>query len=145
MKTSWLSSCAGGLATLCLPTWVVAQVQLITVDEASRPDGQYIVARAVTRGPSILLESPREVPAAGFTFKLALEAKGGALIDARSLKVEYIKEPSADLTQRIATYFQANKLEIAQARVPPGKHTLRISIKDSEGRQSSQIIQLEAH
>jgi hypothetical protein len=118
---------------------------LITVDEASRPDGQYILARAVTRGPSILLESPREVPATGFTFKLALEAKGGALIDARSLKVEYIKEPLADLTQRMATYVQANKLEIVQARVPPGKHTLRISIKDSEGRQSSQIIQLEAH
>lgn len=145
MKITRNSSFAIAITGLCYPAWVAAQVQLITPDEASRPDGQYILARAVTRGPSIQLESPREVPASGFTFKLALEAKGGALIDSKSLKIEYIKEPLADLTPRMTTYFQGSKLEIAQAKVPPGKHTLRIIIKDSEGRQTSQIVQLEAH
>ena len=142
---AWLSSLAVALAAFCCQASVGAQVLLITADEASRPDGQYIVARAITRGPSIQLESPREVPAAGFTFKLALEAKGGALIDSKSLKVEYVKDPLVDLTPRITTYLQGNKIEITQAKVPPGKHTLRVIVKDSEGRQNSQIIQLEAH
>jgi len=141
----WHYSFAVVLIAFCFQASVGAQVLLITADEASRPDGQYILARAITRGPSIQFESPREVPAAGFTFKLALEAKGGALIDSKSLKVEYVKDPLVDLTPRMTTYLQGNKIEIAQAKVPPGKHTLRVIVKDSEGRQNSQIIQLEAH
>jgi len=145
LKKLGFFTCVGALAVLCYPAWAIAQVQLITVDEASRPDGLYIVPRALTRGPSIKLETSPDVSSAGFAFRLALDAKGGAVIDAKTLKVEYLKEPTADLTQRMANYFQGNKLEIAQAKVPPGKHAIRVSIKDSEGRQTTQIIQLEAH
>jgi hypothetical protein len=129
----------------CFPLVVLAQIQLITLDEALRPDGQFAQTRAITRGPSIQFLSPREVEAAGFLFKVAIEAKGGATIDNKSLKVEYLKEPLIDVTQRFSSHFRENRLEIPQAKVPPGRHLLRLTVKDSEGRQGSQIIQIQAH
>lgn len=130
---------------LTLPVGVLAQIQLITTDEASRPDAQITLTRAITRGPSIQLASPRDVEGAGFHFKVMFEARGGATIDGKSLKIEYLKEPIIDMTQRFSSHLRDNRLEITQAKVPPGRHALRLTVKDSEGRQSSQLIQLQAH
>ena len=145
MKLASLRIFIALLGYVTFPLGVFAQVQLITSDEASRPDGQIFLTRGITRGPSIQLASPREVEATGFFFKVVFEARGGATLDGKSLKIEYLKEPVIDITQRFASHLRDNRLEITQAKVPPGRHALRLTVKDSEGRQSSQLIQLQAH
>ena len=50
-----------------------AQVQLVTADEANRPDQTIAGTRAISRGPSIKLLSNPSVDAKSFQFKIAME------------------------------------------------------------------------
>jgi len=144
VRTQRLTAIVSSAVAFLFPLVATAQIQLITKDEASRPDGQFFNTRAITRGPSIQLASENDVTGAGFLFKVAFEPKGGATIDTKSLRVEYLKDPVIDLTPRLLSHINGNKLEVAQAKVPLGRHALRVTVKDSEGRQTSQIIQLQA-
>lgn len=121
-----------------------AQVVLITDEEARSPDAQILSTRAITRGPAIKLLTPSEVTAKLFAIKIDLEARGGAKIDSNSLKVEYLKQPLIDLTSRFKPGMRGNHIELPQVRVPEGQHAIRVSIKDSEGREASQLFQLHA-
>jgi hypothetical protein len=134
--------CALGLATLSMQ--VSAQVILITEEESKFPNAQTLSTRAITRGPAIKLLSPTEVSAKQFAIKLNMEARGGAKIDATSLKVEYLKQPLVDLTARFKAGLQGAHIELPQVKVPEGQHDIRVSIKDSEGREGSHTFQLRA-
>lgn len=132
------------LALLAGHTLVLAEVKLITEDEAKAPNLQVPATRAITRGPGISLQTPLEVSAKSFAFKLAFEPRGGAKIDASSIKFEYLKQPIVDLTARFKPGLNGNTLELAQASVPVGTHPIRVWVRDSEGREAQTTIQLTA-
>ncbi len=132
-----LALCAGvGSAT--------AQTRLITEEEARAPSAAVASTRAITRGPGISLLTPPEVSAKSFNFKVAFEPRGGAKIDPASVKFEYLKQPLVDLTPRLKPALQGNVVELANASVPPGAHAIRVSVRDSEGREGHSVIQLNA-
>jgi len=114
-----------------------ASVVLITPDEAKLPPPKMAVAissRGVTRGPQIevvQLADPTKSPA---HFQLKFLAHGGARIDAKSVQMTYLRTPDVDLTQRIKPFVTEGGVDIPDAVVPPGAHTLRVDIKDSDGR-----------
>lgn len=137
------------LQPLCLslaifPGMVQAQIKLITEAEAQAPALQIASTRAITRGPGIHLISPSEVTGKSFAFKLNFEPRGGASIDLNSIKFEYLKQPIVDLTARFKTGLNGNQLELPQASVPAGTHPIRVSVRDSEGREGNTIIHLSA-
>lgn len=132
------------LVLLAGHTLVLAQVKLITEEEAKAPNLQVPTTRAITRGPGISLQTPLEVSAKSFAFKLAFEPRGGAKIDASSIKFEYLKQPIVDLTARFKPGLNGNTLELAQASVPVGTHPIRVWVRDSEGREAQTTIQLTA-
>lgn len=121
-----------------------AQTVLITDEEAKLPNAQALSTRAITRGPSIKLTTPAEVSAKSFALKLDIEARGGAKIDTGSLKVEYLKQPIVDLTARFKAGLQGHHIDLHEIKVPQGQHPIKVSIKDSEGREGTQVIQLVA-
>jgi hypothetical protein len=121
-----------------------AQVKLITEDEARAPNLQVPATRAITRGPGISLQSPAEVAAKSFDFKLTFEPRGGAKIDASSIKFEYLKQPIVDLTSRFKPGLNGNTVELVHASVPVGTHPIRVWVRDSEGREAQTTIQLTA-
>ena len=127
-----------------MSTMVSGQTILITEEEAKLPNAHVLSTRAITRGPAIKLLTPTEVPAKSFALKLNLEARGGAKIDPGSLKIEYLKQPIVDLTSRFKAGLQGNHIELQQAKIPEGQHAIKVSIKDSEGREGMHIIQLLA-
>ena len=131
-------------ALTCLPWAVQAQTKLITDAEAQTPNLQVPATRAITRGPGISLLSPTEVAGKSFAFKLAFEPRGGAKIDAASIKFEYLKQPLVDLTPRFKTGLNGNQLELLQASVPAGSHPIRVSVRDTEGREGHTVIHLNA-
>lgn len=131
-----------GLTALPGLTW--AQVKLITEDEAKAPNLQVPSTRAITRGPGITLLSSNEVHAKSFLFKMTFEARGGAQIDLSSIKFEYLKQPLVDLTTRFQSGLSGNQVNLPQASVPVGVHPIRVSVRDSEGRAASTVIQLSA-
>jgi hypothetical protein len=48
-----------------------------------------------------------------------------------------MRTPAIDLTQRIRPYITANGIYVIDAEVPPGTHTLRVDVSDTDGRTSS--------
>ena len=131
------------LSLVCVSA-ALAQTRLITEEEAKAPNLQVPTTRAITRGPGISLQTPLEVSAKSFAFKLAFEPRGGAKIDASSIKFEYLKQPIVDLTARFKPGLNGNTLELAQASVPVGTHPIRVWVRDSEGREAQTTIQLTA-
>lgn len=133
-----------GLIFLGAGALASAQTVLITEEESRFPNAQVLSTRAITRGPAIKLVTPTDVPAKSFAMKFDLEARGGSKLDHNSLKVEYLKQPVVDLTARFKPGLQGNHLELHQAKVPEGHHAIKVSIKDSEGREGSHVFQLSA-
>lgn len=132
------------MALVLSPWGAVAQTPLITEAEAQAPNLQVPATRAITRGPGINLLSPTEVTGKSFAFKMVFEPRGGAKIDPGSIKFEYLKQPVVDLTARFKTGLNGNQLELPQASVPAGTHPIRVSVRDSEGREGKTIIHLSA-
>jgi hypothetical protein len=121
-----------------------AQVQLVTAEEAGRPDQQIVSTRAISRGPTVKLLSNTTVDAKSFLFKIAMEPKGGAQLDNHSFKIEYLKIPPVELTERVKFAFAGNLLTIPVTAVPKGAHAFKVSIKDTDGREGHAVISLDA-
>lgn len=139
-----LTTTATTIVLLSFPWLAQAQIKLITEAEAQTPNLQVPATRAITRGPGISLKTPAEVAAKSFPFKMVFEPRGGAKIDPTSIKLEYLKQPIVDLTARFKTGLNGNQLELPQASVPAGTHPIRVSVRDSEGREGHTIIHLSA-
>lgn len=132
-------------ALLISSAMVSAQpIQLIKDDEAKLPMGTVVASRAITRGPGVKLVSPESVPGKSFPLKIAFEPRGGAQVDVASVKVEYLKNPVVDLTERVKPGIKADGIDLASVNVPSGAHPLRVTVRDSEGRQGISIINLTA-
>lgn len=127
---------------LALP--VSAQkLTLISAAEAALPPSSGAMAtRGISRGPAVKLVSPEaDTPVkAPFSLKFSFEGRGGEKIDPASVKVVYLKSPFVDLTPRLQSAISANGIEVAQADVPPGEHQLRVTVKDSAGRETNSTI-----
>ena len=121
-----------------------AQVQLVTSEEANRPDQQISLTRAISRGPTIKLISNAAVDSKTFLFKIAMDPKGGAKLDTHTFKIEYLKNPSVELTERLKFALTGNQLSIPAASIPKGVHTFKVSVKDTDGREGQSVISLEA-
>jgi hypothetical protein len=124
-------------------------VILITDDEGKfvpAPPSDLNFRAGVSRGPSITVLSP--TPGEGnlqspFHLQLKFEGRGGAEIDPESLRLTYTKSPAVDLTARVKPFVKPDGLDVPEASVPPGNHTLRAQIKDKDGRPGSVTFTLK--
>ena len=121
-----------------------AQVRLVTEEEAKRPDAKMATTRAITRGPGLKLASGESVKAGGFPLKVLFESRGGVRIDPASVKVEYLKEPLVDLTERVRAGIRVDAIEISAASLPVGDHAFRVSVSDVDGRRGTVYFSLKA-
>lgn len=119
--------------------------QLISPKEAALPAASGALAtRGISRGPSVKLVSPDTdaTVASPIDFKVNFEARGEGKIDPNSVKVVYMKSPFVDLTPRLKGAISANGIEFAKAEVPPGAHTIRVTVKDIDGRETNSVFTL---
>jgi hypothetical protein len=119
---------------------------LIKEAEARLPAAAPVPAsRAITRGPTIRVLSP-DVTAKSlsspFPLRIAFEPHGGAKIDPASVKLTYLRIPNIELADRIRNGLTEKGVDLGSAEVPPGEHQIRVTVNDSEGRQSSVVINL---
>lgn len=134
------------LAVLGLLSDPAGAVTLIKDEEARLPaPAGGLVTRGITRGPGVKMLSPD--PAAGavkspFNLKVSFEPRGGARIDPATVSVTYLKATPVDLLPRVKSGLSAGGIDLAGAEVPPGEHQIRVTVQDSEGRQSSTVLQL---
>ena len=123
----------------------VLAAPLITPKEAELPDvPPTLSTRGISRGPTIKMSSPESniAVASPFEFKVSFDARGESKIDPSSVKVIYMKSPFVDLTPRLKPAISAGGIDFAKAEVPPGTHTIRITVKDTEGRETNSVMHL---
>lgn len=133
------------ITTLCVTGHMVSAAPLISAKEAALPPASGALAtRGISRGPAIKLTSPEaDTPVtAPFDFKVNFEARGDAKIDPNSVKVVYMKSPFVDLTPRLKSAITANGIDFTKADVPPGTHTIRVTVKDTDGRETNSVLNL---
>lgn len=102
-------------------------------------------SRSIIRGPVVKWVSPKNGMAVNspFELKVILEPREGVKIDPSSLKVVYLKSPLVDLTPRLKSAIKPDGIEFNQAEAPPGTHTIRITIKDLEGRETNSQLTIK--
>jgi len=130
-----------------------AAVVLISEQEAALPFARTAVAlagnlalddRAITRSPKIIPVSPtEEATASPIHFQIKFLTFNGARIDPKLLKVTYLRQSPIDLTSRIAPFLVSDGIDIPRALVARGKHLIQVDVADTEGRESSKLINLE--
>lgn len=125
---------------------LVHAAPLILEAEADLPNAPVteLRTRGITRGPAIrqVAPEPAVILRSPINLKVAFEPRGGAMIDMTSVKVVYLKSPSIDLMERIRPGLSERGIELTEAEVPAGEHYIRISLLDSDGRQTNAIIKL---
>jgi hypothetical protein len=122
---------------------LVSAAPLITAKEAALPAASGTLAtRGISRGPAVKLSSPEaDVPVSSpFDFKVLFEARGEGKIDPNSVKVVYMKSPFVDLTPRLKSAITPTGINFSKAEVPPGTHTIRVTVKDLDGRETNQVM-----
>ena len=140
MKTIKYVFFVGIAVSMCAP---LSAAPLISAKEAALPAAAGALAtRGISRGPAVKLLSPEaDTPVQSpFDFKVSLEARGGEKIDPNSVKVVYMKSPFVDLTPRLKSSITASGIQLSKAEVPPGTHTIRITAKDTEGRETNSVV-----
>ena len=120
--------------------------QLITEEEAKLPPPKGAIAadrRGILRGPKVEFVSPGDAVASPLKLQLKFESFGGAKIDPDSVKVIFLRTPNVDLTPRVKPFVQADGINMQNAELPPGDYTMRVDIKDSDGRPGTAIFTLK--
>ena len=133
------------IASLMSTTSLLSAAPLINAKEAALPAASGALAtRGISRGPSVKLISPEaDTPVnSPIDFKVNFEARGEGKIDPASVKVVYMKSPFVDLTPRLKGAISAQGIDFAKADVPPGAHTIRVTAKDTDGRETNTVFTL---
>lgn len=131
---------------LYLQAAAFAATPLITPEEAALPaaTGESLT-RGISRGPGVELVSPNKdfgPVKAPFELKVAFAPRGGSKIDPASVKVVYLKSPFIDLTPRLQGAITETGIVLPDAGVPVGEHALKITVLDTDGRETNSIVRL---
>ena len=136
---------SAGLLLLLAASMTAQAVELITDEEAARPD-MPAATRGVTRGPAIAQESPAADGGAVHSpirLKVALKARGGARIDPASVRLTYLKKPMLDLTARVKPGISETGIALDDVTLPPGLHRVLVHVADSEGHETEAELKLD--
>jgi hypothetical protein len=87
-------------------------------------------------------------PSSGSPISVPLEIsvkfvpRGGAPVDLTSLKVTLMKLFGIDITDRVRPYATPAGIQIPDAKLPSGEHTVRITVADASGGVSQKHVTL---
>ena len=76
------------------------------------------------------------------SLRVKFQIRNNVEIDLASIKLTYLKARPIDLTDRIKAHIKPDGIEMNGAEVPPGTHSLRLDLKDKQGRVAAAIIKL---
>jgi len=96
-----------------------------------------------TRGPDLMVRSPRGVVTSPFPLHVSFAPHNGARIDPSTVTVTLLTRPEVDLTNRVEPYITARGIDFGGAEVPPGRYQVRIDLTDDAGHTGSTVIDLQ--
>lgn len=145
MQNKFLAA-LGLAASLVTMAPAASAVTLIKSDEAKLPAATGgLTTRGISRGPGVKIVSPDPALAtvtSPFDLKVNFESRGGVKIDPAATKVVYLKSKPVDLLSRVQPGLTETGIVLPKAEVPPGEHTIQITVQDVEGRTTNTLLQL---
>lgn len=110
---------------------------LISPEEALLPDKAITHTRGIFPGPKIEVVSPLATTPVKSPVNLHVNftPRNGSSVDLSSVRVFYFKKNEIDLTQRLKGSITAEGIDYKNADIPPGKHTISVDVKDSNGNE----------
>jgi hypothetical protein len=126
-----------------MPATADSRGWLITPEEADQPASRQLVpSKSDPDGPSIEVRQPGEVKdvVPPIHIDVAFVPKEGHTIDFKTLKVTYLKLFDIDITDRLKPYITPTGLHSDNAKLPPGDHTIEISVKDDAGHGTTALF-----
>ncbi len=95
-------------------------------------------------GPTIEILKPNDGGKASGPIEIQINfvPKTGP-VDVSSLKITVVKFLSIDITDRLREYVSASGIQVKEAKIPAGKHIVRISVADAQGARSIKEIEFE--
>ncbi|MEX0283547.1 MAG: hypothetical protein AB3N23_02955 [Paracoccaceae bacterium] len=95
-------------------------------------------------GPNIKFRSPNnDVLASPVNIDVNIQPKDGVAVDMRSIRIDYKMGPGwINVTNRIMKHasVKGSRLYAKAAELPAGKHTMRLSVKDGQKRQTQAVV-----
>ncbi len=141
MKSMVLGCCMRALATNGM---AADQHTLITPEEAALPPAPTasiaLLTRGMTRKPEVILVSPKAGVTSPFNLEFKFKAHGGSVIKPDSFHLIYVKNPNVDLTGRVRPFLKANGIDMDGAEAPPGGHTIKATVSDSDNREGTAVF-----
>jgi hypothetical protein len=143
----WFSSRYIFVFTLFVTTNCGSQVRLISESEAVLPNasngGEGNKRSGLLRGPKFEIVSPPSDARIESLSRIHVKfvSRNDAKLDLSTFTMTYMKRPLIDLTQRISQYTSETGVDVPKAILAPGRHVIRLEIKDVEGRSTSKLIE----
>lgn len=134
---------------LVIVTATANAAMLISPEEVNLPayqGGEGIRLRSAPGGPSIEVIAPNIGASAKPTVRrpvainVRFASQEGATIDMRTLKVTYLRLFGIDITDRLRPYVQGSEIKVDEADIPEGDHSIRVEIRDNQGRANTQTF-----
>ncbi len=124
-------------------------VWLMTEGEAALapPPLTRAAAELPRSGPVIKIVTPQQAAevTAPFPVEIQFEQRvGGAAVKMDTLKLTVLKIFEIDITDRVKPYVleKETKLLVKEAKIPVGRHRLKLLIADAEGRLTGEILEV---
>lgn len=144
---SFLMICgAGAGATSPTDGWLITPQEAALAPAVDAPGGTLLdVGRQESNlGPTIEVLKPNDGGRASAPIEIQINfvPKAGA-VDLTSLKVTVVKLFPFDITDRVRDYATSAGIQMKEAKIPAGKHIVRISVADTDGARSVKEIEFE--
>ena len=99
-----------------------------------------------TCGPTIIINQPRQggIYMGPVPVDIKFSPNPGASVALSTLKVQYIKWAFAkDITAKVKNFVCEEGVFVPRAKLPRGKHTIRISLRDDLSNESTTMVSFE--
>ncbi len=119
-------------------------VLLVTEGQAGLDNARGIFEE-VDDGPTIKIKSPENGSILIGPFRLYVEITkkaGGANVNMKTLKVNYLKMITINITSKVKDYIKGNKVDVPNAEFPVGNHRTEIYIEDVDGNVSRKLFNI---
>lgn len=133
-------------APACATTAVPDQgVWLITEGEAALAPAPVSRAPLPDDGPIIKIVTPQQGAEVTSPFAVEIQFEprpGGAPPKMDTLRLTALKVFEIDITDRVKPYVGESRLFVKEAKIPTGRHRLKLTIADAAGNLTAQILEV---
>ena len=147
-RTRFSLALAGALvaAAACATGAVQGEaVWLMTEGEAALAPAPLTRAPLPNDGPLIKIITPQQGAEVTSPFPVEVQFEpraGGAPPKMDTLKLTALKIFEIDITDRVKPYVGESKLFVKEAKIPTGRHRLKLTIADAAGNLTAQILEV---